>query len=81
MMYYNALSIFMFKINPFKVVIICFIYGYQIFEILKKYDFFSSNNKIFYTYEPKVSKENSTLYGLFECLKFLTHKKLCNLYV
>jgi len=60
MMYYNVLSIFMFKINSFKVVIICFIYRYQIFDILKKYDFFSSNNKIFCTYEPKVSKNISS---------------------
>jgi len=40
---------------------------------------FHQITKILYTYEPKVSKKNSTSCGLFECLKILTHKKIVQL--
>jgi hypothetical protein len=39
--YFNATYVFMFEINPFKVIVIWFIKGSKIFKIPIKYDLFS----------------------------------------
>ncbi len=56
MIHFNAMSIFIFKINPLKVVVIWFASGSQTFKIPRKYDLFSPNTKIFYRFDRKVGK-------------------------
>jgi hypothetical protein len=78
--YTSATHIFMFEINPLKVIVIWFIKGSQNNLIPIKYDFFSKNTNNFHTFKPKVGTWMSHVIW-FECLKILTHRKLCNSYV
>jgi hypothetical protein len=73
MNYFSALSSFIFKISPFKVVVIWFTTRSQTFKIPKKYDFFSPNTKFFYRFDFKVGRKLSQVMW-FECFKSLTHK-------
>jgi len=73
MNYFSALSSFIFKISPFKVVVIWFTTRSQIFKIPKKYDFFSPNTNFFYKFDFKVGRKLSQVMW-FECFKSLTHK-------
>ncbi len=75
MIYSIALSIFIFKISPLKVVVIWFTSGSQTFKIPIKYDFFSPNTKIFYKFDCKVGRKLSQVMW-FECFEILTHKIL-----
>jgi hypothetical protein len=69
----------MFEMNPLKIVVIWFIKGVPNFLIPIKYDFFSQNTNSFHIFEPKVGIIMPHVIW-FECLKILTHKKLCNSY-
>jgi hypothetical protein len=72
MIYFNAISIFIFKINPLKVEVIWFTSRSQTFKIPRKYDLFSLNTKIFYRFDYKVGRKLSQVMW-FECFKSLTH--------
>ncbi len=73
MIYYSALSNFIFKVSPLKVAVIWFINGSQTFKIPKKYDFFSPNTNIFYRFDYKMGRKLLQVMW-FECLKILTHR-------
>jgi hypothetical protein len=71
--YFSALSIFIFKISPLKVVVIWFTSGSQTFKIPKKYDLFSPNTKILCRFDRKVGRKLSQAMW-FQCIKSLTHR-------
>ncbi len=73
MIYFSALSIFIFKTSPLKVIVIWFTSGSWTFNILRIYDFFSPNTKIFYRFDYKVGRKLSQVMW-FECFKSLTHR-------
>ncbi len=72
MIYYNVLSILIFKVSPLKVVVIWFISGSQTFKIPRKYDFLTKY-QIFHRFDCKVGRKLSQVMW-FECFKILTHR-------
>ncbi len=73
MTYFSALSIFIFKIGPFKS---CshMVYKWVLdFQNTKKIWFFSPNTKNFYRFDHKVGRKLSQVMW-FECFKILTHQ-------
>jgi hypothetical protein len=55
---------YLFEINPIIIVIISFINGSQNFKTPIKCDFFSTNAKTRYLFEPKVGNKCHMSYGL-----------------